>query len=142
MNNFNFDILINAVDHFVQEYKSDADIDKKFFIDNTPFIHIARHCGTRMITMNEFTEVAKKVISEPHGYTKVIFSQVHNSGLLKICYENNIHTLEYDTQQKTDCLIHYYDGKQLKKVNSIDPLYSVVKQWQKSAQYKINKVQA
>ena len=137
MNIFKFSDLIDKVDHHVESYKNDLNIDKNEFINNTPFIHIARKTGSRMITKHEFMQVADRIIADPHGRSNVLFSSVPNSELLQLCYDNNIHTLEYDTRQKEDILIHYFNGEKLEQLQSIDTLYAGLQSWLYAAKCKI-----
>lgn len=134
---FNFEQLIRAVDSFVTSYKSDFDIDRSCFRNNTPFVHIAMKCGTRMVTKDQFFEVANRVIKDPQGYTKVLFGQVHNSQLLDTCKENAVHTCEYNASQKTETIIHVYDGRNLRKHSDNSALESIINMWYKSASNRI-----
>lgn len=134
---FNFDTLINKVDHFVESYKNDLVIDRDCFINNTPFIHIARKTGSRMITRHEFDQVADRVINDPNGYSKVLFSQLHNSELLKTAFENALYTANYDCSQKTDFLIHYYNGSELVQFDDNKALNTIIRNWYKLAESKI-----
>ena len=134
---FNIDNFLKSVDFFVTSHKNDLIIDKAEFKDNTPFIHIARPTGSRMITRSNFMDAARRIIENPYGYTRVIFANVQNSKLMQITYENEIHTLEFGTNERTPILIHYYNGKTVEQLSSITDLYAVVENWKHCAEYKI-----